>query len=184
MGIKVKRCWIRSWPALAGLSACFLLFQNFSLDNEYQDIRKIAPKGELTEPPSSYIPSHINATSLSGLGNEMIKHNLTDEMKQLENQFEDWSGIEMGGRGPASIDSTIAESTDESRSKYRLRTGHLGKDKVGFRLQTEVDVKCEYSALKNELQVSVDKRLGRNANLSFKHNTDDHKSMVNFSYAW
>jgi hypothetical protein len=180
MGIKVKRNWIRTLPVVAGLSACFLLFQNFSLDNEYRDIRTIAPVGAPAEPPSPYFPEHIGATSLNGLGQEILKHNFGDEMRRFENNFEDWSGFEVG-RGPASAGPTAAAAEDHG---YRLRTGHLGQDKFGFRLQSSVNVKCEYSAFKNELQVSVDKAIGRNANLSLKHNTDDHNSTVNFSYAW
>ena len=171
---------MRTLPIIAGLSVCFMLFQNFSLDNEYRDIRTIAPAGAPSEPSSPYLPNHTGATSLNGLGNEILEHNFGGQMRRIENQFEDWSGINMG-RSPAGLGSAGADGADKS---YRLRTGHLGKDKFGIRYQSDVNVKCEFSALKNDLQISVDKPLGRNANLSLKHSTDDHKSTFNFSYTW
>ena len=185
----MKQSWIRSFQIALGLGACFALFQNFSLDSDYRDIREMAPEGAPTEAPSPYFPDQTRATSLNSLGNEFLKHNLTDEMKHFENRFEDWSGIELGkkspgSRGPAS-DGSVDLGTDEpSTTNYRFRTGLLGRDKVGFRLQSGVNVKCEYSALTNQMQVSVDRALGHNGNLSFKHNTVEQNSSVNFSYAW
>ena len=167
--------------SLAGLTICFSLFQNFSLDNEFQDIRKIAPKGVPQEPASPYFPEEIKSTSLNGLGSDLLRHNLSDEMRQLENRFEDWSGIEIR-RGAAAVGPATAAATSES--SYRLRTGHLGRDKVGIRLESDVNVKCEYSALRHELQLSVDKSFGPNANLSLKHSTEDSNSSLNFSYNW
>ncbi len=182
----MKQSWLRTFQIALGLSTCFALFQNFSLENDYRDIREIAPEDVSAEVGSPYFPDHTRATSLNSLGNEILKHNLTDEIKQFENRFEDWSGFELGNgqaqsRGPAS--STVANEESPS-SNYRLRTGFLGRDKVGFRLQSGVNVKCEYSALTNQMQVSLDRALGNNGNLSFKHNTLDHNSSVNFSYAW
>ncbi len=142
----------------------------------------MAPEGIPAEPASPYFPEHTKATSMTALGNEILKHNFNDDVKHLENKIEDWSGIEMH-RGPASAGpATVAAAP--AQTSYRLRTGHLGQDKIGFRLQSEVNVKCEYSALKNELQVVVDKSLGLHSSVSFRHNTDDHKSSLNFSYAW
>jgi len=178
----VNKNWLRRLSALAGLTVCFLLFQNFSLDNDYKDIRKIAPQGEMAEPRSGYFPEHIKGTSLQALGNELLKYNFSDEMKQLENKIEDWAAFEIGEdkadtapRNPAAVNSP---------GTYKLRTGHLGKDRVGFSLESDVKVKCEYSALKQDVQLSLEKALGRNANLSFKHRTEEHQSSVNFSYAW
>jgi len=171
---------MRTLPILVGLTACFALFQNFSLDNEYRDIRTIAPAGTPAEPPSRYLPSRTGATSLNGLGNEILEHNFGGQVKRIENQLEDWSGINIG-RGPAGL---AAQDPGSEAKSYRLRTGHLGKDKFGIRYQSDVNVKCEFSALKNEIHMSVDKSLGRNANLSLQHNTEDHKSSLNFSYTW
>ena len=186
MGIKVKQSWIRTFQIAVGLGACFVLFQNFSLDDDYRDIRELAPDGAPAEAASPYFPDHTRATSLSSLGNEILKHNLTDEMKKFENRLEDWSGFELGeesgrSRGPASASSADYEP---STTNYRLRTGLLGRDKVGFRLQSGVNVKCEYSAFTNEMQVSVDRSLGNKGSLSFQHNTVQQNSSVNFSYAW
>jgi hypothetical protein len=182
----VKQSWIRMFQIFLVLTSCFALFQNFSLDNDYTDIREIAPAGTPAEAPSQYFPAHTRATSIHSLGNEILKHNLSDEVRQLENRIEDWSGLELGGRptrsrGPA---SATADYDQSSATKYRFRTGLLGRDKVGFRLQSELNVKCEYSALTNETQISVERALGHNGNLSFKHNTVDQNSSVNFSYAW
>lgn len=177
----MKQNWTRTLSIVVGLSTCFVFFQNFSLDNEYKDIREIAPKGEFIEPSSPYFPEKLQATSLQGLSNELLKHNLSGQMRQLENQMEDWTGFEIGERPSHGSDQ---QNIGRAPSSYRLRTGHLNRDRIGVQLESDFNIKCEYSALQNDVQVSLDTPVGQNARLSLHHSTDNHKSSVNFSYAW
>lgn len=173
------------WGRIAtfvGLSVCFLLFQNFSLDYEFQDIREIAPRAPAGPPPQrGYFPVNFHGGSMESVGNQMLKHNFGGQIKEWEQELQEWAGWEIkeGGSNDPGVPSGRAPNS------YKLRTGHLGKDKIGFAYESDVRVKCEYSALKQDLEISVDKALSKNSSLSLKHiNAGDTSSSVNFTYAW
>lgn len=181
----MKRSTLNKILISLSLTVCFALFQNFSLDQEFRDIRTFAPEGVPEQPRSGYFPEHIKSTSLQSLGNELLKHNFNDDLKHLENRFEDWAGWEIGHK-PSHAKQGVEPNgvTTRAPSSYRLRTGHLGKDRVGIMFENDFRFKCEFSAFSQEMQLSLDKSLGHNANLTVKHKTEDQQSSVNFTYAW
>lgn len=164
---------------IAGLTVCFLFFQNMSLDKDYKDIRQIAPQAPEDEPHFKYFPAKFKSTNVHSLAPEILEHNFGAELRDIEDKIKDWGGWEHESQAGGAEGGTA-----DARKKYKIRSGLLGKDRLGFSYESDFRVKCEYSAFSQDLALSLTKDFGPNTKLSLSHKTDKQQSSVNFSYSW
>jgi len=47
-----------------------------------------------------------------------------------------------------------------------------------------VNVRCDYAANSNRVELSLNRALTSRAEVSFKHTTDDQQSTLNLNYQW
>lgn len=167
---------------VSALTALFALFQNMS-PFDGVDPRKLTPPPGSAPGQVDYLPDRLRGRSAEDIGREVLQHNLSQPLDNLENRLEDlttWSSegdssaeSDSGGRAPAG-----------RKSRYKLKAGLTGRSGMGFVLEKNFKVKCEYAPGSQNLQVSFDQPLGANSHLSMKHSSEDHQSSVNFSYQW
>ncbi|MBX2993526.1 MAG: hypothetical protein KF681_01845 [Bdellovibrionaceae bacterium] len=175
--------------SLVVLTACFVLFQNMSPLSEEFDIRDIAPTKPEGFNQYVYFPSEFHGGSASALGQEILDHNFGERLQALQFEVEmqgaKWGlGPHASGRGPASVGSASRTSGSSAPAPAVLRFGHRGGDRFGFSWESAVNVRCDYAANSNRVELSLNRALTSRAEVSFKHTTDDQQSTLNLNYQW